>query len=202
MEKQFTDKEKNKIKKAIHKKYKKVAKSPAGLFKYPTGIQGLIELRYDSEIIENLPASMLESYCGVGNPFSIGQLGEEDAVLDVGCGAGVDTIIAGKMAGPAGKAIGIDVVPMMLEKARSNLSQTGIENVTFQEASAENISFADEHFDVVISNGAFNLMSYKTGALSEVYRVLKPTGRLLMADNVLIGELPTEMKQIITSWSR
>ena len=202
MEKHFTDKEKNKIKKAINKKYKKVAKSPAGLFKYPTGKAGLIELRYNSEIIEKFHDSILESYCGVGNPFSIGQIDDDEAVLDVGCGAGVDTIIAGKMTGPAGKAVGIDVVPKMLEKARSNLSQSGIENVTFQEASAENIPFADEHFNVVISNGAFNLMPYKTKALSEVYRVLKPTGRLLMADNVLIGELPTETRQIITSWSR
>ena len=202
MEKHFTVKEKSQISKAIHKKYKKVAKSPAGLFKYPTGKPGLLELRYNYEIIEKLPDSILESYCGVGNPFSLGSIAEDDAALDVGCGAGVDTIIAGMMAGPAGQAVGIDVVPKMLAKARSNLSQAGIENASFQEASAEDVPFPNEHFDVVISNGAFNLIPGKTKALSEVYRVLKPTGRLMMADNILIGELPADTKQVITSWSR
>ena len=202
METQFTDKEKNKINKAIHKKYKKVAKSPAGLFKYPTGKPGLLALQYNSDIIKRLPEPVMESYCGVGNPFSLGPVYEEEAVLDVGCGAGVDAIIAALMAGPAGKVVGIDVVSEMLQKARGNLSLTDIENVSFQEASAENIPFADEQFNVVISNGAFNLMPFKVQALSEVYRVLKPTGRLMMADNILIGEMPAEMSQIIKSWSR
>ena len=117
-------------------------------------------------------------------------------------GAGVDTIIAALMTGPAGKAVGIDVISDMLEKAGNNLSMTTLENISFQEASAENIPFADEHFDVVISNGAINLVPLKVKALSEIYRILKPAGRLMMVDNILIGEMPEDIKQVIKSWSQ
>jgi SAM-dependent methyltransferase len=202
METEFNNKDKNKIQKAIRKKYIKVAKSPDGFFKYPTGKPGLEASQYEPEIIRRLPENVMDSYCGVGNPFSLGPINDGEKVLDVGCGAGVDTIIAALMVGSTGEAFGIDVISEMLKKARSNLSQTGIDNVTFQEASAENISFADQHFDVAISNGAFNLIPDKTRALSEVYRVLKPAGRLMMADNILIGEIPGDTKQIIKSWSR
>ena len=202
METQFKTKDKNKIQKAIRKKYKKVAKSPAGLFKYPTGKSGLEALQYEAEFIKKLPENVMESYCGVGNPFSLGPICEGEAVLDVGCGAGVDTIVAALMTGPGGKAVGIDVISDMLEKARNNLSMTTLENISFQEASAENIPFADEHFDVVISNGAINLVPSKVKALSEIYRILKPTGRLMMVDNILIGEMPKDIKQVIKSWSQ
>ena len=103
METQFNTKDKNKIQKAIRKKYKKVAKSPDGLFKYPTGKSGLETLQYESDIIKKLPKNVMESYCGVGNPFSLGPICKGEAVLDVGCGAGVDTIIAAMMTTPIGK---------------------------------------------------------------------------------------------------
>jgi ubiquinone/menaquinone biosynthesis C-methylase UbiE len=123
-------------------------------------------------------------------------------VLDVGCGAGVDTIIAAMMTTPIGNAIGIDVISNMLEKAKNNISMTELNNISFQEASAEDMPFPKDHFDVVISNGAINLVLLKVKALSEIYRVLKPAGRLMMADNILIGEMPGEMQQVIKSWSR
>ena len=202
METQFSDKDKNKIQKAIRKKYKKVAKSPDGLFKYPTGKSGLETLQYESDIIKKLPKNVMESYCGVGNPFSLGPICKGEAVLDVGCGAGVDTIIAAMMTTPIGNAIGIDVISNMLEKAKNNISMTELNNISFQEASAEDMPFPKDHFDVVISNGAINLVPSKVKALSEIYRVLKPAGRLMMADNVLVGEMPKDMKQVIKSWSR
>ena len=202
MENQFTAKEKNKIHKAIRKKYKKVARSPDGLFKYPTGRAGLETLQYDNELIRKLPESVAASFCGVGNPFSLGRIFEKEAVLDVGCGTGVDTIIAALMIGPAGSAVGIDIISEMLEKAGNNLSEMGLNNISFQQASPENMPFADEYFDVVISNGAINLVPLKVKAFSEIYRVLKPAGRLMLADNVLIGDMPEDMKQIIKSWSR
>jgi SAM-dependent methyltransferase len=202
METQFNSKDQNKIRKAIHKKYKKVAKSPDGLFKYPTGKPGLEGLQYESEIIKKLPEKIVASYCGVGNPFSLGPIVEGEAVLDVGCGTGVDTIIAAMITGPAGKAVGIDVISKMLEKAKNNISMTELKNIAFQQASAEKLPFPDQHFDVVISNGAFNLVPIKVKALAEVYRVLKPAGRLMVADNVLIGELPDDKKQLIKSWSQ
>jgi SAM-dependent methyltransferase len=202
MESVFTEKEKGKIQKAIRKKYAKVAKKPEGLFNYPTGRPGLEALHYESDLIAELPQAVSASYCGVGNPFTLGPINPGEAVLDIGCGAGVDAILAAMMTGASGKVFGIELIPEMLKRAEENLALTGLKNVTLKQAAAENLPFADREFDVVISNGVFNLVPDKNRALSEVRRVLKPEGRLMMADQILIGELPQQIKQIIKSWSR
>jgi SAM-dependent methyltransferase len=199
---EFSPQEKDKIYKGIRKKYKKVAKKPKGLFKYPTGNEGLEALQYDSEIIKAMPETIIASYCGVGNPFTLGAVKEGESILDIGCGSGVDTIFAAKMTGPTGKVIGIDIMPEMLQRAKENLRFENLDNVTYEETSAEKLSFPDMTFDVVISNGVFNLVPDKAKALSEVFRVLKPEGRLMIADQILIGELSRERKQIINSWSQ
>jgi SAM-dependent methyltransferase len=202
METEFSVKEKDKIYKGIRKKYKQVAKKPDGLFKYPTGKAGLEALQYDSEIIQALPETIIASFCGVGNPFTLGVIRERESVLDIGCGAGVDTIFAAKMTGPKGKVVGIDLLPEMLQRAEENLILANLDNVTYKKASSDKLPFPDNNFDVAISNGVFNLVPDKPGALSEALRVLKPNGRLLIADQILVGELPKEKKQIIKSWSR
>ena len=202
MEFQFTEKEKGKIQKAIRKKYAKVAKKPQGLFKYTTGREGLEALQYETHLIDELPGTVTTSYCGVGNPFTLGPIEQGESVLDIGCGAGVDAFFAAMMTGASGKVFGIELISEMLERAEENLALTGLKNVTLKQASAENLPFADQEFDVVISNGVFNLVPDKTRAFSEVLRVLKPEGRLMIADQILVGELPREKKQIIKSWSR
>ena len=202
MDAYLTGKDRKKIHKAIRKKYKKVAQNPTGLFKYPTGRAGLEALQYPSELINALPDSVTDSYCGVGNPFALGSFNQGEAVLDIGCGSGVDAIFAAMMTGPSGKVAGIDVTPEMLKRAKENLAATDLKNVTFEEAGAGNLPFSVQDFEVVISNGAFNLVPDKSKAFSEVFRVLKPKGRLMIADQILIGELPNEKKQIIKSWSR
>jgi SAM-dependent methyltransferase len=202
METEFSVKEKDKIYKGIRKKYKQVAKKPDGLFKYPTGKAGLEALQYDSEIIQALPETIIASFCGVGNPFTIGVIREGESVLDIGCGAGVDTIFAAKMTGPNGKVVGIDLLPEMLQRAEENLILANLDNVTYGKASSDKLPFSDNNFDVAISNGVFNLVPDKPGALSEAFRVLKTSGRLMIADQILVGELPKEKKQIIKSWSR
>jgi SAM-dependent methyltransferase len=199
---QFTPKDKTKIQKGIQKKYKKVSRSPEGLFKYPIGMAGLKALNYDSALIDGLSETVKATYCGVGNPFIMGPLNRGESILDIGCGAGVDTILAAEMTGPSGSVVGIDVISEMLERAKNNVSTTVLENISFQQASAEKLPFDNQHFDVVISNGVFNLVPFKIKALTEVYRVLKPAGRLMIADNVLIGDLPGDKKQIIKSWSQ
>ena len=202
MEIQLTTKDKKRIEKSILGKYAKVAISHENLFKYPTGLAGLKALNYDPKTIQVLPVAVSASYCGVGNPFSLGQIGEGEAVLDIGCGAGVDTIVAAMMVGPTGRAVGVDMTPEMLVRARESFQVMAIENVSFEEASAESLPFEDASFDVIISNGVFNLVPDKTRALKEAFRVLKPESRLMIADQVLVGELPKNMKARIKSWFR
>jgi ubiquinone/menaquinone biosynthesis C-methylase UbiE len=138
----------------------------------------------------------------VGNPFTLGSINKGDDVLDVGCGAGVDTLFSAMMTGSSGKVVGIDLTPAMLAKAKKNLSMTDCKNVRFEEGSVENLPFADEDFDVVTSNGALNLVPDKARAFAEIYRILKPNGRLLVADEILIGELPEEKDKLIKRWAQ
>lgn len=202
MKNQLTSQDRKRIEEGIRGKYTKVSDSPEGLFQYPTGRAGLEALNYDSELIQALPDSAVASYCGVGNPFTLGVIRKGEAVLDIGCGAGIDTIVAAMMVGPEGSVAGIDMVPEMLARARENLRMTDLKNVIFEEAYGEKLPFADGGFDVVISNGVFNLIPDKAKALSEVVRVLKPGGRLMMADQILVGELPSEIKARVASWAK
>lgn len=198
----LTPQEKQRIEEGIRAKYVKVAASPEGLFRYPTGRAGLEALRYDPKLIQALPGPVAAAYCGVGNPFTLGPIHSGDAILDIGCGAGVDSLIAALMVGPSGSVTGIDLVPDMLERAKQNAKLMEAENIEFMEGSAEQLPFPDNTFDVVISNGVFNLVVDKVKALGEVYRVLKPRGRFLLADQVLAGELPKETKARIENWAR
>jgi ubiquinone/menaquinone biosynthesis C-methylase UbiE len=154
------------------------------------------------DMVRDLPEPVAAAYCGVGNPSTTGPLREDESVLDIGCGAGVDAIIAAKLTGPSGTVTGIDLVPEMLARASENARLAGVDNVTFRESSAEQLPFPDNSFDVVISNGVFNLVVDKVKALGEVLRVLKPGGRFMLADQVLAGELPKETKARVDNWAR
>jgi SAM-dependent methyltransferase len=202
MKTQFTAQDKRWIQKTIRETYSKAAKGPKGLFNYPTGYEGLSALKYDPELLRSLPPEVAASYCGVGNPFTLGPINAGDAVLDVGCGAGVDTLFSAKRTGPSGKVVGIDLTPAMLERAKKNLSMTDLKNVRLEEGSVENLPFADEDFDVVTSNGALNLVPDKARAFGEIYRVLKPGGRLMVADLILTGKLPKEKEKRLKSWAQ
>ncbi len=200
METQITQDDLTKIEAGIKEKYAKVADNPQGLFAYPTGRAGLEGQKYDPELVNALPEEVVSSYCGVGNPFSLGPINKGESVLDIGCGAGVDSIVAGMMVGPTGKVVGIDIVPEMLERAKSNLNLTDLHNVTFKQASGDNLPFADSEFDVVISNGVINLVPDKTTLLNAVMRVLKPGGRLMLADQVASGPVQKDMKARLANW--
>jgi len=200
--KSLTPEDRKRIEEGIRQKYARVARTSEGNFRYPTGEAGLRGQHYNTEILNKLPKDIFVSYCGVGNPFLLWPISEGEAVLDVGCGAGVDTLIAATMIGPKGRATGIDSTPEILAAARENLRKTSLHNVTFQEASAENLPFPDVSFDAVISNGVFNLIPDKLKALKEIFRVLKPLGRLMIADQVLTVEPPGDTRSMVENWAK
>jgi len=202
METKFNSDERKRIREGIDEKYKRVAISPEGKFSYPTGHTGLEGQKYDSEVLRTLPEDVLASYCGVGNPFSLGPINRGETVLDIGCGAGVDTLVAGIMVSPEGKVTGIDLTPDMLKQAKMNLKKTSLKNVSFEEGSAEELAFPEKTFDVVISNGVFNLIPDKMKALKEVFRVLKSSGRFLLSDQILMGDMPTDTESMVENWAR
>jgi arsenite methyltransferase len=198
----ITAEDRRRIEEGIRQKYTKVAVSPKGNFRYPIGEAGLKGQNYPLEILRKLPKDVLASYCGVGNPFTLGPINQGEAVLDLGCGAGVDTLIASIMVGPEGKVVGIDFSPEMIERAMENLQKTDLANVTFRKASAEDLPFPAASFDAGISNGVFNLIPDKFTALKEVFRVLKPLGRLMIADQVLTVGPSEDIRSMVENWAK
>ena len=190
-----------KIQDAVREKYAQVSGSAAGKFNYPTGRDGAISQGYDLSIIESMSAELIESFCGVGNPFTLGPINPGETILDVGCGAGFDLIVASRMVGHDGKACGIDLTPEMAAKARNNLKKFGARNYDVQVAGAESISYPEGTFDVVLSNGVLNLSPLKEKSFREIYRVLRPSGRLQFADIVLKEDCDGAICSTLDAWS-
>ncbi len=189
-----------KIHNGIRDKYAKVAVSPEGQFKYPTGRAGLEQLKYDAAIVSELPESVAGSFCGVGNPFSLGEIPPGSRLLDIGCGAGVDALVASKVVGPSGKVMGIDITPEMIRRAEVNKKEIGAQNVFFQLNRVQDLTGIEASFDVVMSNGVLNLIPEKEEVLEAVFRLLKPGGWLLVADQFLVGPASNDLKARIQSW--
>jgi SAM-dependent methyltransferase len=189
------------IQEAVRRKYAEISRTAEGRLAYPTGIAGAKALGYDESLMKEIPSEILDSFCGVGNPFRLGPIHLAEAVLDVGCGAGFDLFIAGKMVGPEGRAHGIDLTPEMVEKAQNLLKEAVKPEVQVQLAGAEAIPYDDDTFDVVISNGALNLSPMKEKSFQEIHRVLNPGGRLQFADVVLKEELPSQVADSLEAWT-
>jgi len=196
----FTYEQRTQINGAIREKYGKVAAGVPGQFKYPTGVSGLVGLGYERSWYEHLPLPVLECFCGVGNPFAMGIPDPGFRVLDVGCGCGVDALIAAGFVGPGGQAVGVESSPAMLAKAHENARFGGIDNALFLDGDAETLPFEDAAFDLVTSSGVYNLVIDKAKALGEVFRVLKPGGRIQIADQVLTGPAPMTQAEMVQSW--
>jgi ubiquinone/menaquinone biosynthesis C-methylase UbiE len=130
----------------------------------------------------------------------LGKINQDEQILDIGCGAGVDTILAATMVGSKGSVVGVDIVPEMIARAESNLQMMDLDNVNFQQASGENLPFSSDTIDVVISNGVINLIPDKEAAMSEIVRVLKPTGRLMVADQISAGSVQKDIKARLANW--
>jgi ubiquinone/menaquinone biosynthesis C-methylase UbiE len=142
-----------------------------------------------------------ESFAGVANPFALGLLGVGEDVLDVGCGAGMDTLIAAQMVGRSGSVTGVDMTPEMVAKARRSTAEIGLDTVTIVEGSAEHLPFPDASFDVVISNGVIDLIPDKDAVFSEIVRVLRPGGRIQLADVTIQNPVSEEGKRNIDLWA-
>lgn len=181
----------NEIKDKIKQRFVKVATEPQAPQRHPTGPTSAKKLGYDPALIDGLPAAVTESFAGVGNPLALGELRAGDTVLDMGCGAGVDSIIAARKVGPSGRVIGVDMTAEMVKKATDNAVVAGVTNTEFHQGEADHLPADDGAVDVVISNGVFNLCLDKPKVLAEVFRVLRPGGRVQMAD-IMLGEAVTE----------
>jgi len=189
------------LRQAIQEEYTAVARDPGRGYHFHTGRPLASLLGYRDDWLEGLPEGSIASFAGTGNPFRIGQLQPGERVVDVGCGAGIDSLIAAKLVGPDGLVIGVDMTEAMLEMARKSALEAGSGNVEFREGLAESLPVRDDWADVVISNGVLNLVPDKLAALLEMARVLKPTGRLQIGDILVQQAVPEDAKQQIDLWT-
>jgi arsenite methyltransferase len=184
----------------IKKTYASVSQEPEKEFIFPTGRAWAEDLGYPPEL-GNVPDGAAESFAGVANPFSLGRLQPGERVLDLGSGAGTDSLVAAQMVGPEGSVTGIDMTPEMLAKARAVAAEMGVTNVEFLEADAESLPFPDASFDVVISNGVIDLIPDKDAVFGELHRVLRPGGRIQIADVTIQRPVSEEGRRNIDLWT-
>ena len=188
------------LKREIKKTYASVSQEPGKDFIFPTGRPWAEDLGYPEELA-NVPEAAVESFAGVANPFTLGRLERGERVLDLGSGAGTDSLVAAQMVGPEGSVTGIDMTPEMLAKARAAAAEMGVRHVEFVESEAERLPFADESFDIVISNGVIDLIPDKDAVFGELNRVLAPGGRIQIADVTIQNPVSEEGRRNIDLWT-
>jgi arsenite methyltransferase len=186
----------------VSKVYSRVAADPDGDFHFHRGpIYAAEFLGYDPVELAALPSKCTASFAGIANPHAIAPIVEGETVLDIGCGAGMDLLLAARRVGPSGRAIGVDMTDAMRDRARTSAAASGLTNVEVQRADATALPLADASVDVVISNGVINLIPEKEKAFGEIRRVLRPGGRLQLADIVLDAELGEDARRNIDLWT-
>jgi SAM-dependent methyltransferase len=188
------------LKREIRKTYADVSTLPEKRFIFPTGRAWAEDLDYPPELAK-VPDAAAESFAGVANPFSLGRLEPNERVLDLGSGAGTDSLVAAQMVGEDGRVTGVDMTPEMLAKARAAAAEMRAGNVEFVEADAERLPFADRSFDVVISNGVIDLIPDKDAVFAELFRVLEPGGRMQIADVTIQRPVSEEGRRNIDLWT-
>ena len=185
----------------VRDKYSDVATNPKGTFHFHTGRPLAALLGYDPSIVGSLPDQAVESFAGVGNPFSLRPIAPGERIVDAGSGAGFDSFIAANQTGPGGRVIGIDMTSEMLTKSRANAEQLGYKHVEFRDGLAESMPVDTGWADVVISNGVINLCADKRAVFAEIFRVLRPGGVLQFADIANGRPVPIEAMQDVDLWT-
>ena len=189
------------LKSEIKKTYASVSTEPDTDFVFPTGRAWAEDLDYPEELA-NVPESSVESFAGVANPFSLGRIEPGSTVLDLGCGAGTDLLVAAQMVGDAGRVVGVDMTASMLDRARASADAMGLGDVVeLHESLVESLPLPDASVDVVISNGVIDLVPDKDAVFDEIDRVLAPGGRLQVADVVIHHEVSEDARKRIDLWT-
>jgi arsenite methyltransferase len=185
----------------IRRTYTDVSTTPEQDFIFPTGRSWAQELGYPEPELSRVPDATVESFAGVANHWLLGRVDPGSVVLDLGCGAGTDLLIAAQMTGPTGRVIGVDMTASMLDRARASADEMGLRNVELHEALIEAVPIEDASVDVVISNGVIDLVPDKDAVFDEIDRVLKPGGRLQLADVVIHHEVSEDARKRIDLWT-
>ena len=194
--------DRERLKAEVRATYAQVAQNPEGDFHFHRGAEYAAEfLGYDLAELRALPATATAPFAGVGNPFLMEQLPDGATVIDLGSGAGMDCLLAGRRVGSAGRVIGIDMTDAMLDRARRGAAEARLAQVRFEKADITALPVQPESVDIVISNGVINLLPDKTGVFSELYRVVRPGGRLQFADIVIETELSEDARNNIDLWT-
>jgi len=189
------------LRSAIKKEYASVALDPGKGYHFHTGRRLIAILGYDEALYAGLPEANIASFAGTGNPFALGPIHPGEAVVDIGAGAGFDSLIAARLVGPTGRVIGFDMTEEMLKKASAGAAMMGATNVEFREGLAEALPLPDDCADVVISNGVLNMMLDKAATLAEWRRILKPGGRLQIGDILVERAVPADALDDISLWT-
>jgi arsenite methyltransferase len=191
----------NALREAIKKEYAEVAHNPKKGYHFHTGRDAADRVGYDPALYAELPEDNIASFAGTGNPFSLGTINPGDVVVDVGSGAGFDSLIASRLAGPRGRVVGIDMTDAMIEKAKAGAQAMGAGHVEFRQGLADDLPLEDHFADVLISNGVLNLTPDKNKTLKEWARVLKPGGRMFIGDIVIEKKMSQEALDDISLWT-
>jgi arsenite methyltransferase len=185
----------------IRKTYADVSDEPEQDFIFPTGRSWAQELGYPEPELSRVPDATAQSFAGVANHWLLGKIEPGSVVLDLGCGAGTDLLIAAQMTGPTGRVIGIDMTASMLDRAQASADEMGLANVELHEALIEALPIEDASLDVVISNGVIDLVPNKDAVFDEIDRALRPGGRLQLADVVIHNEVSEDARKRIDLWT-
>jgi arsenite methyltransferase len=186
----------------IQKTYTSVSTQPGQDFIFPTGRAWAEDLGYPQPELSNVPEATVQSFAGVANPHVLGRIEEGSTVLDLGCGAGTDLLIAAQMVGPDGHVIGVDMTPGMLKLAMASAREMGVaDRVELHESLIESLPLPAAEVDIVISNGVIDLVPDKDAVFAEIDRVLKPGGRLQFADVVIHTEVSEDARKRIDLWT-